>query len=83
MYISLRECIAEDLLENGARTEIGGPGHIAEIDESRFGERKYNRGRRTLGGYCRFAEHLDNAFWKNVLETKGTTTLSLAHIHKM
>ncbi|KAL5272332.1 hypothetical protein ACHWQZ_G000525 [Mnemiopsis leidyi] len=58
LFTSLRQCMAEDLLDNGVRRKIGGPGHIIEIDESKFGRRKYNRGRRVvgkwiLGGYCR------------------------------
>ena len=58
LYTSLRQCMAEDLLDNGVRRKIGGPGHIIEIDESKFGRRKYNRGRRVvgkwiLGGYFR------------------------------
>jgi hypothetical protein len=58
LFKSLRQCMAEDLLENGARIKIGGPGHIVEIDECKFGKRKYDRGRRVLGKwilgeYCR------------------------------
>ena len=58
IFKALRQCMAEDLLENGVMRKIGGPGHIIEIDESKFGKRKYNRGRRVmgkwvLGGYCR------------------------------
>ena len=58
LYKALRQCMAEDLMDqNGGRTKIDGPGHIIEIDESKFGKRKYNRGRRVvgkwiLGGYC-------------------------------
>lgn len=57
-FKALRQCMAEDLLDNGATQKIGGAGHIIEIDESKFGKRKYNRGRRVvgkwiLGGYCR------------------------------
>ena len=44
-----------------AAQKIGGQGHIVEIDESKFGKRKYNSGRRVvgkwiLGGWCRTTE---------------------------
>ncbi|XP_046395111.1 uncharacterized protein LOC124162577 [Ischnura elegans] len=53
---SLRELILVWLQEESR--QIGGPGHIVEIDESAFGRRKYNRGRMTrttwvLGGIDR------------------------------
>ena len=58
LYKAIRQCMVEDLLDSGATRKIGGRGHIVEIDESKFGKRKYYRGRRVigkwiLGGYCR------------------------------
>ena len=52
-----REVCAETVVKNGA-TKIGGPGMTVEIDEGRFGKRKYNRGRLVdgvwvLGWICR------------------------------
>ena len=47
-------------LENSSNCQIGGVGTVVEIDESKFGKRKYNKGRKVLhrnqwvlGGYCR------------------------------
>jgi len=58
LYKAIRQCMVEDLLENGPTRKIGGRGHIVEIDESKFGKRKYHRGRRVIGKwivgrYCR------------------------------
>ena len=59
LYKALRQCMAEDLMRNSTDSgKIGGPGHIIEVDESKFGKPKYNRGRLVvgkwvLGGYVR------------------------------
>ncbi|XP_063688371.1 uncharacterized protein LOC134821600 [Bolinopsis microptera] len=58
IFSSIRNCMLEDLFDNGARRKIGGVGCTVEVDESKFGKRKYNRGRRVvgkwvLGGFCR------------------------------
>ncbi|EFX60123.1 hypothetical protein DAPPUDRAFT_19746, partial [Daphnia pulex] len=40
--------VAEDIVINNSE-KIGGVGVVVEIDESKFGKRKYNRGKRVDG----------------------------------
>lgn len=44
-WFSFMRCICVDILEIHSE-QLGGPGKIVEIDESAFGKRKYNRGKR-------------------------------------
>ena len=46
-FKAIRQCMAADLISGDAM--IGGPGQIVEIDESKFGKRKFNCGRRVIG----------------------------------
>jgi hypothetical protein len=46
-FAHLKQLVADDVEENEAI--IGGPGIIVEVDESKFGRRKYNRGHRVEG----------------------------------
>ena len=64
LFNTLCQCMAEDLLEDGAHRKIGGPGHIIEIDESKFGKRNYNRGRIVVGKWVleEFCRTTDECF---------------------
>ncbi len=46
-YSYFRQLAADSLDEH--ELEIGGPGIIVELDESKFGKRKYHRGHRVEG----------------------------------
>ena len=46
-YNLYREVCSEVLIKEDAK--IGGPGKTVEIDESKFGKRKYHKGRRKDG----------------------------------
>jgi hypothetical protein len=47
----LREVCVADLINRGAQNKIGGLGVVVEIDESKYGKRKYHRGHRVDGNW--------------------------------
>ena len=49
-YRFIREVMEDDLLSNPV--QIGGVGVIVEIDETKLGKRKYNRGHRVEGAWA-------------------------------
>ena len=47
-----RQLATEMILESECKDVVlGGPGIVVEIDESKFGKRKYNKGRRAPGDW--------------------------------
>ena len=69
-----REICATRLLSEA--NEIGGVGHVVEIDESKFGKRKYNRGRLRDGAWVfgGLDRQTDDAFLV-VVEDRSADTL--------
>ena len=63
-YKFVRDICAEYFLAHPA--VIGGPNIEVEIDESKFGKRKYNRGRVVMDTGCLVGlrEAAESAFWR-------------------
>jgi transposase-like protein len=73
---NLRQLVSASLVRDD--TIIGGEGVIVEIDESKFGKRKYNRGHRVegvwvIGGVERTAQKL---MFAEVVERRDSATLT-------
>jgi transposase-like protein len=73
----LREVLYDSIFDN--KTPIGGPGTIVEIDESKFGKRKYNRGRRVDGQWIfgGVERGTGNCFLVPVEDRKATTLIPI------
>ena len=63
--------------------QIGGPGKVVEIDKSKFGKRKYHKGRRVYG-VCVFAgleRETKNWYFKCVSDRTANTLISIIKEH--
>jgi transposase-like protein len=71
----LRELVGSTLEEEDVR--IGGPGIIVEVDESKFGRRKYNRGHRVAGAWVLGGIEITEAakFFVKVISWRDAETL--------
>ena len=70
-YSIIREQIAADVQTS---SKIGGPGTVVEVDEAKFGKRKYNRGgwSEAHGSSVGFNAEQTPASWRYVLVTSET-----------
>ena len=82
----LRQAITYDLVHDPLHTKIGGPGVVVELDESKFGKRKYNRGHAVegvwvVGGVERTPER--RMFAVSVADRSAPTLLDVIerHVH--
>ena len=71
-----REVAIDAMLSKKYRQKLGGVGKVVEIDESKFGKRKYNRGHRVegqwvFGGY----ERGSGRVFMVPVRNRGTKTL--------
>ena len=78
-----REVCLESLFNKDSRKKIGGPNLTVEIDESKFGKRKYNKGRVVegqwvLGGICRETR---DCFFVPVAERNAETLINIILEH--
>jgi hypothetical protein len=65
-FASLRRLAMEGFLERQQhRGQIGGLGKVVQIDESKFGKRKYNRGRHTDGHWVSLGRRMHSRVKKN------------------
>ena len=78
-----RDVCVEILIKDSKK--IGGPGHIVEIDESKFGKRKFNKGRQVdgcwvLGGIDRETRE---TFFRIVPDRTAETLIPILieHVH--
>lgn len=51
--------------------KVGGPGKVVEIDESKFGKRKYHKGRRKDGVWVFAGIERDTKAYYRLTEEKG------------
>ncbi|KAI6656224.1 hypothetical protein LOD99_1557 [Oopsacas minuta] len=73
----MRDVCIEDLIIN--QEPIGGPGTVVEIDESKFGRRKYNHGRLLTGQWVfgLYEQGTDNVLMIPVPDCSGATLLAI------
>jgi hypothetical protein len=75
--------VCEIYLEKYGSNIIGGPGKIVEIDESKFGKRKYHKGRRVDGVWVFGGIERDskNCFFVSVADRTADTLVTIIKKH--
>ena len=80
-YNLCREVCSEALEKENAK--VGGPGKIVEIEESKFGKRKYEKGRREDGVWVfgRIERNTKNRFLASVEDRSADTPIPVIKKH--